>query len=291
MTADAPLVSIVITCYDTDPDMLVAAVASATAQTYRPVEVIVVDDGSSAQPTLDALGQLDEVRVIRQANRGVAAARNHGMSESTGEFLLPLDGDDLLKPGYLAATVPALRDDPGLAIVSTQAAYFGERTGLVDLPDPSLPWMVAENSIHNTSLFRRADFDRLGGYDEGLRLGFEDHEWWVRVLLDGGSARVLDDVLFRYRIRASSRNSAASSSADALRELREAIVRNNPQHASALVPMAFETLDLALWRMHEAEARVHHLEHHLGPLVRMLDRRPGLKKGLQGLRRLKNRGA
>ncbi len=206
--------SIVITCFDTDPEMLAAAVDSARAQTYAPVEILLVDDGSTAPATLDLLRHLDEdVSVIRQDNSGVAAARNHGMSRAAGQFLLPLDGDDILEPGYLAATVPVLRDDPGLAVVSTRAVYFGERTGPVDLPDPSLPWMVAENSIHNTSLFRRSDFDRLGGYDVDLR-GFEDHEWWLRLLLDGGRARVLDDVLFRYRIRASSRNSSVSSSAD-----------------------------------------------------------------------------
>ena len=194
----------------------------------------------------------------------------------------------MLEPGYLAVTVPVLWGDPGLAIVSTRATYFGDRTGPVDLPDPSLPWMVAENSIHNTSLFRRADFDRLGGYDEGLR-GFEDHEWWLRLLLDGGQARVLDDELFRYRIRPSSRNASVSSSSDVLRELRQAILRNNPEHVAALTSMAFENLDVALWRMHEAEARVRHLQHHLGPVVKAFDRSPRLRAGVDRLRRWKNR--
>lgn len=283
------LVTIVIACFDTDPDQLGAAVESARAQTYEPVEIIVVDDGSTAAATLARLSDLpQDVRVISQPNGGVAAARNHGMRQASGVFLLPLDGDDVLEPGYLAATVPVLRQDPGLAVVSTRATYFGARTGPVDLPDPSLPWMVAENSIHNTSLFRRADFDRLGGYDEGLR-GFEDHEWWLRLLLDGGQALVLDEELFRYRIRPSSRNASVSSSSDALRELRQAIVRNNPTHAAALTSMVFETLDVALWRMHEAESRVAHLEHHLGPLVRVLDRHPGIKRELERLRRLKGR--
>lgn len=285
-----PLVSVVITCFDTDPGQLSEAVASARAQTYPHVEVVVVDDGSSRPDTRRALEGLaaDGVRVLRQDNRGVSAARNLGMSAATGELLLPLDGDDVVHPGYLAATVPVLSGDPTVAIVSTQAEYFGARSGLMDLPDPSLPWMVAENSIHNTSLFRRADFDRLGGYDEALRTGFEDHEWWVRLLLDGGTATVLDEVLFRYRIRASSRNAAASSSDESLRELRAAMTRNNPAHAAELTSMAFTTLDLALARMHAAEARVAHLEHHLGPIVRTFDRHPGLRRGLERLRRVKH---
>lgn len=289
--ADAPLVSIVIACYNTPPAMLVEAVESAKAQTYAPVEVIVVDDGSTEAGTREAVVRLDGVRVIRRDNGGVASARNHAMTEASGEFLLPLDGDDVLEPDYLAATVPVLRDDTGLAIVSTQATYFGERSGPVDLPDPSLPRMVAENSIHNTSLFRRSDFDRLGGYDESLRLGFEDHEWWVRLLLDGGRARVLDDFLFHYRIRPTSRNSVAASSDVALRELRAAMVRNNPEHTEALASMALATLDGALWRMHEAEARVAHLEHHLGPVVKAFDRSPRLRAGVDRLRRWKNRRA
>lgn len=288
---DGPLVSVVIPCFDTDPDQLAEAIASTRAQTYSNLEIVVVDDGSSREGTCAFLDQLagGSLRLIRQDNRGVSAARNRGMSEAAGEFFLPLDGDDLLEPGYLSATVPTLRDHPELAIVSTQAEYFGVRTGLMDLPHPTLPWMVAENSIHNTSLFRRSDFVRLGGYDESLTRGFEDHEWWVRLLLDGGKARVLDDVLFRYRIQTSSRNASASSSADALHDLREAMVRNNPEHASELVRMALESLDTSLGRMHAAEARVGHLEHHFGPLVRAFDKHPGIKRYVERVRKLKNR--
>lgn len=286
-----PLVSVVITCFDTDPQQLAEAIASVQAQTYVPVELVVVDDGSSRAATRAFLDGLDEDRVIllRQHNRGVSAARNAGMSLAHGVFLLPLDGDDVIEPGYLAATVPVLREHPEIAIVSTQAEYFGGRSGLMRLPDPSLPWMVAENSIHNTSLFRRADFERLGGYDEDLRTGFEDHEWWVRLLLDGGKARLLDEVLFRYRIQPSSRNASASSSDASLRALRAAMIRNNPGHALELTRMALATLDTALGRMQVAEARVDHLEHHLGPVVRTFDRHPGLKRALEALRRAKNR--
>jgi glycosyltransferase involved in cell wall biosynthesis len=285
-----PLVSVVITCFDTDPEQLAEAIASVRAQTYPHVEVVVVDDGSSLAATLQLLDSVSHegVRVLHQENRGVSAARNRGMAAARGAFLLPLDGDDVLDPGYLAATVPVLRDQPAVAIVSTQAEYFGGRAGLMDLPDPSLPWMVAENSIHNTSLFRRADFERLGGYDEALRTGFEDHEWWVRLLLDGGTATVLDEVLFRYRIQPSSRNAVASSSEESLRQLRAAMTRNNPAHGSALTSMAFTTLDTALARMHAAEARVAHLEHHLGPVVRTFDRHPALGRALNGLRRAKS---
>lgn len=286
-----PLVTIVVTCFETDPEQLADAVASARAQTYPATEVVVVDDGSARPETLSLLDRLeaDGVRVLRQANQGVSAARNHGMRSARGEFLLPLDGDDLLDPGYLAACVPALLADPGLAVVSTQAAYFGARTGLMDLPDPSLPWMVAENSIHNTSLFRRTDFERLGGYDESLRRGFEDHEWWVRLLLDGGRALILDDVLFRYRIQPGSRNASAASSREALRELRSAMLRNNPDRLADLAAMALGDLDVALDRMTAAEARVARLEHDLGPLVRALDRRPGLRHAVERARRWKNR--
>lgn len=285
-----PLVSVVVPCFDTDPDQLAEAITSARAQTYPFVELIVVDDGSSRPVTCDFLHDLEKepVRLLRQDNRGVSAARNYGMSEAAGEFLLPLDGDDLLDPRFLAATVPMLRDHPELAIVSTQAEYFGARTGPMYLPSASLPWMIAENSIHNTSLFRRSDFVRLGGYDESLTQGFEDHEWWVRLLLDGGQAKVLDQVLFRYRIQVSSRNASASSSEEALRDLRAAMIRNNDD-TQKLLRMALSTLDPVMERMNSAEARVAHLEHHLGPIVRAFDRFPGLRNVVECGRRLKNR--
>lgn len=290
-SAPDPLVSVVLTCFDSDPVQLAEAIDSALAQTYPAVEIILVDDGSTRDETCLYLQGVDATRVtvLRQENRGVSAARNAGMTAARGEFLLPLDGDDLLEPSYLAVTVPVLRDEPRLAIVSTRAEYFGDRTGPMILPDVSLPWMVAENSIHNSSLFRRADFLRLGGYDEELRRGFEDHEWWARVLLHCGEARLLDDVLFRYRIRATSRNAAASSTDEALEDLRDAMLRNNPDRVEQIAAMALSSLDSALARMHSAEARVAHLEHHLGPVVRVMDRHPRIKDSLQALRRLRHR--
>lgn len=286
-----PLVSIVVPVYDTDPSQLQEAVRSARSQTYSITELIVVDDGSTRPETRAVCGELGEegVLVLSQDNLGVSAARNHGMRVARGSYLLPLDGDDLLEPGYLAATVPVLRDNPELAVVSTQADYFGARTGRMDLSAPSLPWMVAENSIHNTSLFRKADFERLGGYDETLRRGFEDHEWWVRLLMDGGEARILDEVLFRYRVQTESRNASAQTSPEALRELRMAMMRNNAGHGERLADAAFTTLDTALDRMHAAESRVARLEHQLGPLVRAFDEHPRLRNVVERARRVKNR--
>lgn len=287
-----PLVSIIVPVFNSRPEHLEEALASCWAQTYQPVEVIVVDDGSTIASIRAALRALEAQRrenllILRQGNAGVAAARNAGIRASTGDLILPLDADDVIEAGYLEAAVPLL-EDPEVSIVSSRGRYFEGRDGMVDQPDASLPWQLAENSLHNSSLFRRASFERLGGYDESLVLGFEDHEWWVRILLAGGRAIVLEQVLYHYRILPGSRNQGASWSRSALDELRAAMLRNNPERVNRIAEMALTDLDDALDRMHTAQARVSQLEHRLGPIVRLLDRQPRLITAMEWLRRARH---
>src|SRR6187549_3720033 len=112
MTEERPLVSIIVPVYNGER-YLRAALESIFAQTYRPLEVIVVDDGSVDDSGVIAQS-FPEVRYIRQENQGVAAARNHGIETARGEFYAFLDQDDLWTPEKLTVQISYLLNDPDL---------------------------------------------------------------------------------------------------------------------------------------------------------------------------------
>lgn len=115
-----PLVSIIIATYNRER-YVNAAIESALAQTYRPIEIIVVDDGST-DGTSDTLGEyMDRINYIRQDNQGEACARNTGIDHSTGEFIAILDSDDVWLPDKLEIQIALMCDQPEISMVATQA--------------------------------------------------------------------------------------------------------------------------------------------------------------------------
>ncbi|RYC05834.1 glycosyltransferase family 2 protein [Nocardioides zhouii] len=194
-------VSIVIPCYN-GGGLVQEAVTSALAQTHPAVEVLVVDDGSTDSTTLETLKHIEkagQARVIRQENQGLCAARNRGIEESAGAYILPLDHDDEIYPDYAAKAVDVLDSRAEVGIVYGRAERFGATTGDWYLPDFSMGRMLATNLIYATAMFRRADWETVGGYSTYMQHGYEDYDLWLKILgLDRQVVR-LDEVVFRYR--------------------------------------------------------------------------------------------
>ena len=193
------LVSIVIPCYNPGK-WLLDAVASARAQTYARIEIVLVDDGTTQAGGLDyirsAAAQAD--RFLEQTNRGLPAARNAGMRAANGRFLVPLDADDILEPRYVADCVAAMSaTEP--AFVYTDCRVFGVRHYVDALPEYNLYHLLDRNSLTYAALIRREDWERVGGYDESMRLGYEDWEFWLRLGAANRFGRRLAQPLFRYR--------------------------------------------------------------------------------------------
>lgn len=226
-----PAVTIVIPCWNETPVFLRQAVDSAVSDLS---EVIVVDDGSTSVETIACLQGLP-VKVIRTENGGPARARNLGAAAGTARYILPLDSDDYLGEGMVQALVSALDADPDLAIAYTGWRRFGDDEGDVSPPERvSLTQLADFCVINNSAMFRRSAWEALGGYDESLRQGFEDWEWWLRLLLAGGRAGLTPGVIYHYRVRSQSRNQSNHGSVDALVATRSAMLRNNPE-AAALI--------------------------------------------------------
>ena len=156
---------------------LADAVESVRAQRYEPLEIVVVDDGSTddSAAVAESLG----VVVLRQRNQGPAAARNFGIAETSGEMIGFLDADDLWTGQKLALEVPPFRRDPALGVVQglTQEARAVRRDdGTVSFENFLEPFI---STSLGSALFRRGVFERIGTLDPGLRFA-EDLDWFIR---------------------------------------------------------------------------------------------------------------
>lgn len=220
-----PIVSIIIPCYN-QAKYLSETLDSVLAQTYQDWECIIINDGSS-DSTEDIAKKYcaEDSRFfyIYQDNQGVVAARNNAISQSHGKYLLPLDGDDMIHKRYIEEAVKVIERDPKLKLVCCECEYIGDKTGRIELPKYSLETLCERNCFVCTSLFRRIDFDRIGGYKDNMKLGLEDWDFWLSLLENGGKVYRIPEVLFYYRKMQTSRNNSYTSSIEILKQN----IRNN----------------------------------------------------------------
>jgi glycosyltransferase involved in cell wall biosynthesis len=226
-----PLVSIVIPCYNQGP-FLADSIGSVLASTMDDYEIIVVDDGSSDGETCRILDVLNypRTRLLRTTNSGLAAARNNGIAEARGHYILPLDADDRIAPTYLEKGAAILESRPEVGIVYCSGELFGARSGPIEAPSYTLGRMLFSNLIFSCALFRRSDWEACGGYDPGMVHGCEDWDFWLSLIERGRKVVRLPEVLFYYRIREDSMNLAMD------REKRLAMHRRIRDNHRALFP-------------------------------------------------------
>ena len=186
-----PLVSVIIPTFNA-ARYITCAVDSALAQTYSPIEVIVVDDGSTdnTAQVLDPY-KSSNVRYIFQRNSGsVGAVRNRGIREARGEFLAFLDADDLWLPEKLEQQIPVLLSNPKVGLVHSNFDYLDEETGrmfAITRPRHKLVGrcytrLFFRNTIFASSVvLRRECLDDVGIFDEEIPSGVEDYDLWLRV--------------------------------------------------------------------------------------------------------------
>jgi GT2 family glycosyltransferase len=211
---ERPLVSIVIPCFNYGR-YLAEAIESARAQTHPDVEVIVVDDGST-DDTAEIAARYP-VKLVRQRNRGVGAARNRGASEARGELLVFLDADDVLEPTYVARCLAALAaEGPEVAYAYTQMRYFGDQDGIHESGAFSRRNVLRGNLVNASAMMRVSAFRAAGGYSPAFRDAWEDHELWVRMFSLGYRGVLVPEPLLRYRRHGRTRNSLTESEQRAL---------------------------------------------------------------------------
>lgn len=193
-------VSVIVPVYN-QGEFLAEALDSVLQQTYSNWECVIVNDGSTDNSEEVAKSYLDKdnrFKYLYQENSRLAAARNNGIRHSDGYFILPLDSDNMLCPTYLEKAVSYFLLHPETTLVYGKAEFFGDRSGIWNLPEYSWEKFIWSNCIDNCAMYKRADFDATGGYRDVL---MEDWDFWLSLLKPDSVVYRYDDVLFRYRER------------------------------------------------------------------------------------------
>ena len=200
------LVSIIVPCYN-QAQYLSEALQSVLDQTYENWDCIIVNDGSPDHTDVVAKEWIKKdarFKYFEKENGGLSAARNSGIAMAKGEFILPLDADDKISKGYVRDAIAAFQSDISLKLVYCKAEKFGNEVGPWILPIYSLFTLARFNCIFCSAVFRKSEWERVGGYDLKMIYGLEDWEFWIAILKDGGNVKCLESVGFYYRIKAGS---------------------------------------------------------------------------------------
>lgn len=193
-----PKVSIIIPCWN-QAHWLPEAIESALNQTYKNIEVIVVNDGSPDNTR--EVAEKYPVKLIEKENGGLSSARNAGIREATGDYILTLDADDKILPEFVEKCLEA-NDD----IVGTGQQEFGDSNELWNnQPEhPIHEHFKIANQINCCSLYKKEVWETVEGYDETMKHGLEDWDFWFQATKAGYTITVLREPLFLYRKHGSS---------------------------------------------------------------------------------------
>lgn len=194
--------SVIIPCFN-HGEFLPEAVASVTNTWRDDIELIVVDDGSTDERTCKEMDALvaQGIRVVRQENQGLAAARNAGILAARGEYILPLDADNRLRPGYIEHGIRILDANPDFGVVYSDAQYMGTRTDRWRVGPFDRDRLLEWNYIDACAVYRRSIWEQNNGYDGTMPVqGLEDWDFWLGALEHGWQFAYVPEILFDYRV-------------------------------------------------------------------------------------------
>lgn len=184
-------VTVVIPCWN-QGQWVADAIESALNQTV-PCDVIVVDDGSTENIFRHTIPY--PITFIKQPNKGLSGARNSGIRLANTEWVLPLDSDDKIAPDMVEKCLAVDAD-----IVGVGQETFGDYVNKhIFEPTPTYSDFKHANRINCCSLYRKKMWEDVGGYDENMRDGYEDWDFWLRATQKGYKVKTIPEFLFFYR--------------------------------------------------------------------------------------------
>lgn len=201
-------VSIIITYYNLG-DYVEEAIQSTLNQTYKNIEIILVNDGSTDKNSIKKLNEIklkykDKITFIDQKNSGVSSARNTGIKISSGKYICCLDADDTINADYIKLSLNKHLKNKDIGFVTTWVQEFGLRNNIWETSGFNPIKLLVDNCIHVASMFKKSAWEKVGGYKELLD-GHEDWEFWINLFSSGYKWDVIKKPLFNYRIRENSK--------------------------------------------------------------------------------------
>jgi glycosyltransferase involved in cell wall biosynthesis len=229
---DQPLISCIVPVFNGER-YLAQALDSIITQSYKPLEIIVADDGSSDGTAGIVAAYGKRVRYLSQSNKGPAAARNLGISAARGDFVAFLDADDLWHREKLERQMARFTADPELNYCVTHVQNFW----IPELREEAEQFREHRISkplpgyVTSTLLTRREFFDVIGRFNTSINHA-DDTDWFLRVQEWGGVVELLPDVLVYRRLHTSnlSRRKARNSRDEYLRVLKMTLDRRRRQN-------------------------------------------------------------
>lgn len=224
------LVTIIVTSYNYG-QYLDECIGSLHNQTYKFIEIIVVDDGSDDLSTIEKLNELEKrgEQIIRIKNSGVSVARNVGVNCAQGKYIIFLDGDDKLENTFVEKVMDLQIKNKDVLLVYSFTRFFGSINRLRILKNhPNYKQLLVYNSAFGiTCLLQKKRILDIGGFNEKMRLGIEDWEFFIRYCYSGMKVGRVNQALFYYRIKPGSRSKEITKSVKKTLLMRLEIIRNN----------------------------------------------------------------
>lgn len=202
-----PLVSIITPYYNLGP-VFQETVLCIQRMSFTRWEWIVVDDGSTDPESLAQLERLQasesRARVIHQTNGGPGVARNRAVAEAKGQYLLQLDGDDLVEPTFVEKALWVLETQPQFAACGAYDVTFGAKNYLWSHGFQEYEETIDDNRMTNHAVIRRDAWIKAGGYDERVSYQHADWDFWLNLAEVGLWGYTIEEYLVWYRMQARS---------------------------------------------------------------------------------------
>ncbi|WP_312135023.1 glycosyltransferase family A protein [Sphingobacterium sp.] len=208
-----PTISVIIPAYNVS-NFIEDTIKSVKRQDYSLWECIIINDGSNDSTRTvvsSCIKNDDRFTLINQENKGVSIARNVGIDTAKGDYILCLDGDDLISSNFLTEMLSVIETDTDIKVVTPRVKFVGKATGEWKFKPFVFQNLLAANQMVVTSLFRKVDFQKFYKFNSNMKSGLEDWDFWIGLLKHGGKVVHAPEAVFYYRIQKKSRNSSLNS--------------------------------------------------------------------------------
>ena len=192
------LVSVVIPCFNSGRT-LKRAINSVKNQTWKNIEIIIINDGSDDLFTLKEINRFKDIILFNQINRGLPAARNKGFELASGKFILPLDADDWLEANAVEIMIDKLKANKSLSFVYTDLKLEGKSQKILSKEFNYFEQLFLNHIPYCLMIYKKV-WQEVGGYDETFIKGYEDWEFNLRLLKNNFFGERIKLPLFHYFI-------------------------------------------------------------------------------------------